>query len=306
MGDLTILAGTMSSSESPSPSSSHSSDWATECSSNSSLQKRLSTDFHTEPSVIDYSNTSWLDLTPDEPFNFLGLPKEIRLMIYELLPQKILHRFAIPDCVVEVTDKCCNPALLSTCRLIHDEAHQLIFNALIHDGPRLHLTLRGLDVDHLLLVCDRLSPNRPLEQCNYPDPSDVRVRQTPSPDCTFDFNLFELRSYMRTPKDYQAHIDWFPSHHDGLRARLFLGRFLWVLGRLYCIVANQHDYTVSVWDGEFMVPILDFMNKRIPRGGVCGTRFHEKLARDGFSTWRDIICRPQQRSVTTDWLWRHR
>lgn len=254
---------------------------------------------------FDLGNTSWLDLTPDEPdrpFNFLGLPKEIRLLIYELLAHRVTRQFVINECIIDVSDKCTYPALLSTCRTIYNEAHQIMFNGLLHDGPRLHLTFRGLNVDHLLLICDKLHPSRPRSELYFHTVKEDAAQQVTNKVVPFDMRLFEIRSYMRTPKDHEAHIDWIPTRFSGMSNREFLSRFVWDLGRFYCITANNQNYTVSVLDGESMVPLLHFINRSIP--SVYGPEFCMKLSIDGFVTWRDIVCRPAGRRATAYWLWK--
>lgn len=243
-----------------------------------------------------------LDITPAKPFNFLGLPKEVRLMIYELLPQKVTHKFVIDDCIIEVSDKCSSPSILSTCKTIYNESHQLLFNMLRHNGPRLHISFHGLNVSHVLQICDLLQPSQPPGSRHFRDSDDTIGQRLLSKAPPFDVSLFELRSYMRTPKDYEAHIDWIPCRYSGMTDREFLSRFVWDLGRLYCIIAN-HDYTVSVCDGDVMVPLEDFLSQRIPQREF-GCEFARKCAIDGFVVWRDIICRPAGRRATSYWLWK--
>ncbi|KAF2254426.1 hypothetical protein BU26DRAFT_559118 [Trematosphaeria pertusa] len=101
------------------------------------------------------------------PFRFLDLPKEVGLMCYEWLPEKITHVFTPADCTIAVSDKCFNPAILQTCRLIYNEAHGLLFNALRHDGPQIAVAYSGLDISLLLLILDHLLPRRPCKQRRF-------------------------------------------------------------------------------------------------------------------------------------------
>ncbi|KAF2467227.1 uncharacterized protein BDR25DRAFT_69783 [Lindgomyces ingoldianus] len=231
-------------------------------------------------------------------FGFFSLPKEIRLMIYEHLPESIIHQFVSENCIIEVSDKVCPPAILRTCRLIHAEAKGLIFNLLHHNGARICITFTGLDIDNLFLLCDKLQPSRPKERKHFQQGRNLPPLH--SSNAPFDFQLFELRSFMRTPKDHEVHVNWFPCNRANLSERRYLVRFIKDLGKLYCVLWN-YAYTASVWDteAEAFIPLLDFLQQPIVG---CSREFQAHLRADGFVTWKDIFMRPRGRSATSTWL----
>ncbi|KAF2650800.1 hypothetical protein K491DRAFT_682715 [Lophiostoma macrostomum CBS 122681] len=80
----------------------------------------------------------------DQPFRFLDLPPELRLMVYERLPRKIKHRRITEktnnDYVILI-DKSIPTSILATCKQIYDEAIHIVSEAIrdfiLYSPPKL-------------------------------------------------------------------------------------------------------------------------------------------------------------------------
>lgn len=221
-------------------------------------------------------------------------------MCYEFLPDKVTHHFTpAADCTIAVSDKCFNPAILSTCRLIYDEAHDILFNALRHNGPRISLAYRGPDIEPLLVILDHeLLSRAPPRRFYTKGIKYAHGRHIVERCLQFDTKLFALRSYMRTPKDHEIHVNWQPIG-DGMLEQEYLARFIKGMSRLYCLTVNR-PYTVSIMEGGELVPLEDFMFRRIEG---FSSMFQRKLALDGIETWMDILHRNRRAQRTSRYLW---
>jgi hypothetical protein len=80
-------------------------------------------------------------MSDTQPFRFLDLPKDIRLMVYERLPVKVTHHslakgFYVPPNMVLVCKTISGINVLAACRQIHDEANAILVARLATlEGP---------------------------------------------------------------------------------------------------------------------------------------------------------------------------
>lgn len=88
-----------------------------------------------------------------QPFHFLDFPKEIRLMIYELLPLDVYHRLYVQDSENQalglkmITNNVPGSAIIYTCRVVYEEAITWLRRRVSPGHGPLRLIVEGCQMD---------------------------------------------------------------------------------------------------------------------------------------------------------------
>jgi hypothetical protein len=84
-----------------------------------------------------------------QPFRFLSLPYDIRRLVYERVPRKVIRPVYSDTFWIFYEDIEPNIALLQTCRLIRDEAADVTKTLLFAHRPAIYVYSQGLECGSL-------------------------------------------------------------------------------------------------------------------------------------------------------------
>ncbi|KAF1912753.1 hypothetical protein BDU57DRAFT_333863 [Ampelomyces quisqualis] len=109
------------------------------------------------PPLEPVRHSSLRSMATAQPFNFMGLPTELRLMVYERIPCHVRHtRISLPsneenpEPLIVLITRTCSTAILRTSRTVYHEAKSVVSkvtNKWIEQQPLRFISSRGVALD---------------------------------------------------------------------------------------------------------------------------------------------------------------